>query len=107
MPQDRVDYGVHFDLGAHKFNALGHFVSGYTNDRAGITNKKIASQHTWDVQYSVDLEKLAGLDGVGLSVGAINVTDKKPPVAQLYLGFDSQIHDPRGRVVYLGVNKTF
>ena len=107
MPQDRLEYGAYFELGAHKFNVLGHFISGYTNDRSGITNKKIGSHHTWDVQYSVDLDKVAGIDGTSLTIGAINVTDKDPPVAQLFLGYDTQIHDPRGRVIYVGVNKTF
>jgi iron complex outermembrane receptor protein len=59
------------------------------------------------VQYRVDLGELTGLDGTTLSVGANNVFDKDPPVAQLFLGFDPMIHDPRGRVVYVGVNQKF
>lgn len=107
MPQDRLEYGAYLEIGAHKFNALGHYVSGYDNDRAGITSKRIGSQHTWDVQYSLDLDRALGIDGATLTAGAINVTDKNPPLAQLYLGFDPQIHDPRGRVVYVGLNKSF
>jgi iron complex outermembrane receptor protein len=107
MPQDRVEYGVYWSLGAHSLNVLGHYVSGYRNDRTGITDTRIKSHNTYDVQYSVTLEDLVGLAGTTLTVGAINVFDKDPPVAQLYLGFDPTVHDPRGRVVYVGVNQKF
>lgn len=105
MPQDRVEYGVYWSSGAHSLNVLGHYISGYRNDRAGITNPRIKSHNTYDVQYSVTLDGLLGLGGTTLSVGAINVFDKDPPVAQLFLGFDPMIHDPRGRVVYVGLNQ--
>ncbi|MDD3798226.1 MAG: TonB-dependent receptor [Novosphingobium sp.] len=104
MPQDRVEYGVYWSSGAHKLNVLGHYVSGYDNDR---TATHIKSHNTYDVQYSVALDDVVGLSGTTLSVGAINVFDKAPPVAQLFLGFDPTVHDPRGRVIYVGVNQTF
>lgn len=107
IPQDRVEYGVYFNTGPHSFNVLGHYISGYKNDRGFISDTTISSHHTWDVQYSVELEDVVGLKGTKLSVGAINVTDKDPPLAQLFLGYDTQVHDPRGRVVYVGVNQTF
>jgi iron complex outermembrane receptor protein len=42
-----------------------------------------------------------------LSVGAINIFDKDPPLAQLNLGFDPVVHDPRGRVISLGLKQEF
>ena len=45
--------------------------------------------------------------GANVNVTAINVFDKSPPVAQLNLGFDPIVHDPRGRVIYVGVNQKF
>ncbi|OCC22608.1 hypothetical protein MB02_15900 [Croceicoccus estronivorus] len=102
MPQDRVEYGVYWSSGAHRLNVLGHYISGYDNDRTGT---HIKSQNTYDLQYSVMLDDLIGLDGTTLSVGAINVFDKDPPVAQLFLGFDPTVHDPRGRVIYVGINQ--
>ena len=107
MPKNRVEYGLYWSSGAHNIDILGHYISGYKNDRAGITNARIKSFNTYDVQYRVDLGELTGLDGTTLSVGANNVFDKDPPVAQLFLGFDPMIHDPRGRVVYVGVNQKF
>lgn len=107
MPQDRVEYGLNWSLGAHNLDILGHYISGYKNDRPGITNTRIKSFNTYDIQYRVDLGEALGLDGTTLSIGAVNVFDKQPPVAQLFLGFDPMIHDPRGRVVHVGLNQKF
>lgn len=105
MPKDRIEYGVTWTKDNHRLNVLGHYVSGYTNDRFGISH--IKSHNTFDAQYSLTLDELGGLSGTTFTVGAINITDKDPPVARINLGFDPMVHDPRGRVVYVGVNQKF
>lgn len=107
MPRDRVEYGLSWTLGQHNLNLLGHYVSGYRNDRSGITQTRIKSQNTFDIQYNLTLAGLAGTEGTMLTIGAINVTDKDPPLAQLNLGFDPIVHDPRGRVITIGVSQKF
>ena len=106
LPRDRVEYGVGWSSGIHTINALGHYVSGYTNDRTGITDTTISPWNTFDLQYVVSLDNLIGRS-TALTLGVINVADRDPPVAQLNLGYDPIVHDPRGRVVYLAINQKF
>jgi len=107
LPRDRVEYGLGWSSGMHAVNALGHYVSSYTNDRTGITNNHIKSFNTFDLQYVLTLEDLVGSGASSFTFGVINVADKDPPVAQLNLGYDPIVHDPRGRVFYLAVNQKF
>lgn len=106
LPRDRVEYGVNWSSGRHSVNMLGHYVSGYTNDRTGITETRIKSWNTFDLQYILDLDGVIG-KSTRLTVGAINVFDRDPPLAQLNLGFDPIVHDPRGRVIYISIGQKF
>lgn len=107
LPVDRVEAGVTWERGPHQVVALAHYVSGYTNDRTGITETEIDSQTTFDLQYNVSIDGLVGSAPTRFSLGVINVADEDPPVVQLNLGFDPIVHDPRGRVFYLSVNQAF
>lgn len=107
LPRDRVEYGLTWRDGAHQVTALGHYVSAYKNDRAGITETRIKSHNTFDLQYHLTIEDTLGSGATQISIGAINITDKKPPVAQLNLGFDPIVHDPRGRVITIGLKQLF
>jgi len=40
-------------------------------------------------------------------VGAINVFDRDPPLAQINTGFGPIVHDPGGRVVYIALDQQF
>lgn len=106
LPRDRVEYGVSWSSGAHSVNVLGHYISGYHNDRTGITETHIKAWNTFDLQYTLDLEGLIG-KSTKLTLGAINVFDRDPPLAQLNLGYDPIVADPRGRVVYLAIGQKF
>jgi iron complex outermembrane receptor protein len=105
MPQDRVEYGLNWTMGSSDLSVRGHFISSYKNDRTGITDTHVKSWNSYDLQYNRTFDTIGG--GTTLSVGAINVFDKSPPVAQLNLGFDPIVHDPRGRVIYVGLNQKF
>jgi iron complex outermembrane receptor protein len=106
MPQDRVEYGLGWSQGGTAVNVRGHYIAPYHNDRiAGLTNTHIGAWNSFDLNASHTFDGIAG--GTTLTVGAINVFDKAPPVAQLNLGFDPITHDPRGRVIYVGLNQKF
>lgn len=107
LPEDRVEAGLTYSNGPHQLVALAHYVSSYTNDRTGITDANIDSQTTFDLQYNVTVDGLMGSAPTKFSLGVINVADEDPPVAQLNLGFDPIVHDPRGRVIYFSVNQSF
>ncbi len=42
-----------------------------------------------------------------LRVGARNITDETPPLADTNFGFLGELHSPQGRFVYVNVRKTF
>lgn len=107
LPRDRVEYGMSWQSGSHRVTALGHYVCSYENDRTGITQTHIKPQNTFDLEYNVTLDGVLGQGKTQLSLGVINVTDKNPPLAQLNLGFDPIVHDPRGRIFSIGLNKSF
>ncbi|WP_165611324.1 TonB-dependent receptor [Sphingomonas jatrophae] len=106
LPQDRVEYGTSFATGAHRINVLGHYVSAYRNDRTGTTESRIKAWNTFDLQYTLTVD-LVGSKATEINVGAINIFDRDPPVAQLNLGFDPIVHDPRGRVITVAVKQAF
>ena len=103
LPRLRADYSVSLRSGLHKLTFLGHYICAYANDRAGISNAKIRAQHTFDVDYGVSLDKLLGKAGTQLSVGIVNLSGQAPPLAELNLGYDPIIHDPRGRMITVGL----
>lgn len=105
MPKDRVEYGLGWSQGGTAVNVRGHYIAPYTNDRSFITDRRVGAWNSFDLNASQTFDGLAG--GTTLTVGAINVFDKSPPVAQLNLGFDPITHDPRGRVIYVGLNQKF
>lgn len=91
----------------HRLTVLGHYVCAYNNDRTGITETRIKSQNTFDLEYNLSLEGLVGSGATQFSVGAVNIFDRDPPLAQLNLGFDPIVHDPRGRVITVGLKQQF
>lgn len=60
---------------------------------------KIDDHLTLDLMYQYDFT-LTGSDEVTLTLGAVNITDEDPPEAFLFNGYDSTLHDPRGRMLY-------
>ena len=84
------------------FAALAHHVSGYRNDRAGITDPHIGSQLTFDLVGETAL----GPD-LSVSLGVRNLADRDPPLAQFALGYDPMVADPRGRVVFVSLSRRF
>src|SRR5690606_29975388 len=54
---------------------------------------------TLDLLYQYDFS-LTGTESLTLALGVVNLTDEDPPEAFLFNGYDSTLHDPRGRLVY-------
>ncbi|GAK32620.1 TonB-dependent receptor [Iodidimonas nitroreducens] len=108
-PRLRFNSGINWAMGAHSFFAVGRYIHDYNDDQLSPTatflgeeNGRVSSQFTVDLQYSVQLgEYLDFAENVGVTVGAINVTGEDPPSVNTNGGFDSKIHDPRGRVLYV------
>lgn len=106
LPEWRGTNRIHWVYGNHEVNAYIRYVDSYRNDRVFITDRKIESHTTLDLQYIFSTSRF--LNGsTRLTIGTINITDEEPPSAQLILGFDPITHDPRGRIVYVSVGHQF
>ena len=99
-PELRFNAGVAWVMGAHSVNSYVRYIDSYTDDQnAGIA---VDSHTTVDVQYNLDIGEMLGHEqGAVLTVGAINLFDKAPPQLFTNAGFDSKVHDPRGRLFYV------
>jgi iron complex outermembrane receptor protein len=42
-----------------------------------------------------------------VTFGVRNITNERPPVVATNGGFDSKVHDPRGRMFYFGLDLEF
>jgi hypothetical protein len=100
LPQWRGQIGAAWQHDRHRFSATLRLISGYRDDQNG--NRPIPGQATVDAQYSFALGPRWGLaKGPEIAVGALNLADRDPPAVGTNAGYDSKVHDPRGRVVYV------
>jgi len=81
----------------HQITTITKYTDNYDDDEN--SNARIDSHLTQNVQYSYLFLSKKQTE-VRLAVGALNIFDQEPPSVSTTLGFDSNIHDPRGRLVY-------
>ena len=105
LPKWRTTLGATWSrdrLGAAVFAKT---ISGYTDDQS---NTPVDSHVTVDAQVRYRLPVAFGEEeGPLLTVGATNLFDQDPPEVATTAGYDSKVHDPRGRVVYIRLNAAF
>lgn len=102
LPKNRGEFAASWSNDRHALTGLIHYTSGYNNDRAGITDTSIASQTTADLIYRYTVNP-----DLDLSISAVNIFDKAPPLAQFFLAYDPVVADPRGRVISLSLTQRF
>lgn len=104
-PELRVNLGLSWSMDAYSANIFARHIGGYDDDQntddANGNFLEIDSHTTFDAQFNVDLGNIfeTKSDYV-LTVGGINLTDENPPQVFTNAGFDSKVHDPRGRQIY-------
>ena len=106
LPRWRTTLGLNWageSLGA---SAYVKTISGYFDDQ---NNMDVDSHITVDGQVRYMLFSSGGLSTgpTTLTFGIINAFDKEPPSVNTNVGFDSKVHDPRGRVLYLRAATAF
>ena len=102
-PEVRANLFLNWTRDIHGVNVYVNFIDSYLDDQGGPDAlKSIDSHNTVDAQYNVAVESLAGITvaGLTLSLGAFNLFDEDPPKVDTNGGYDSKVHDPRGRLVY-------
>lgn len=113
-PEVRANFGLSWSNDAYSANIFVRYISSYDDDQncadgspiaagcgsAGL--KEVDSHVTYDAQFNIDVSALLDTQtNYLLTVGGINLTDENPPQLFTNSGFDSKVHDPRGRQLYV------
>ncbi|HSG66062.1 MAG TPA: TonB-dependent receptor [Gammaproteobacteria bacterium] len=98
VPEIRATAFANWSRGNHGANLYVNYIDSYIDDEGGPSAlETIASYVTVDAQYNF---RFSGDRGPAISVGAINLLDEDPPRVTTNGGYDSKVHDPRGRLFY-------
>lgn len=103
MPKWRGNANVSYTSENHVAHVFVRYIDSYTDDQNAVM---VPSYTTVDVQYNYTITDVAN-GPVTVTAGVINAFDKAVPRLQTNGGFDSKVHDPRGRMVYMKLAKQF
>lgn len=104
VPDFKLNAGMTIEHGVHGLNVSGRYIGEYIDDQ---TKLPIKSQLTIDARYTLSLDKFLGGDGTSLTVGAINLFNVDPPALTVRPGYDNEVHDIRGRQLYVSLKHKF
>lgn len=111
-PELRYNLGLNWKAENHSANIFVRYIDSYGDDQncadgnafsaaCTLGFKEIDSHVTIDAQYNLDLGAMFETDSsYVLTIGGVNLTDEDPPQVFTNSGFDSKVHDPRGRQIY-------
>ena len=107
VPTVRFNTGFNLIKNNHRLDVFGRYINSYTDDQNA--GEDIDSHFTVDGRYSIGLGEYFDAigDGTALTFGVINAFDEDPPQVFTNGGFDSKVHDPRGRLLYVGADIEF
>ncbi|MFW6412758.1 MAG: TonB-dependent receptor, partial [Oceanicaulis sp.] len=102
LPELRATAYAEWETGAWSARAQARHISAYDDDEnAGA---EIGAWTALDLQAGWRGE-IAG-QGLEAALGALNVFDEAAPFVNTPLGYDTKVHDARGRVLYLRLRVT-
>jgi len=106
VPDFKFNIGATLDLDAHTANFSLRHIGEYTDDQSG---NPIDGQTTIDARYTVQVGELLDLpfEGTSLTLGVTNLFDVDPPRIDTRPLFDTEVHDPRGRQIFVGFRQGF
>jgi outer membrane receptor protein involved in Fe transport len=112
-PELRANLGLNWKHEDYSANIFVRYIAEYDDDQncgdgtasvSGVCSgafKDVDSHVTVDAQFNIDVGGLLETDGsYVLTIGGVNLTDENPPQLFTNGGFDSKVHDPRGRQIY-------
>jgi outer membrane receptor protein involved in Fe transport len=105
-PELRANLGLGWRHDAYGANLFVRYVSSYDDDQNvaedGNGFREIDSHVTYDAQFTIDVGTLMDTQtSYVVTLGGLNLTDEDPPQVFTNSGFDSKVHDPRGRQLYV------
>jgi len=103
IPELRVNFNVGYQNDNHSANMFIRYIDSYLDDQNTVT---VPSYTTVDLQYGYTF---GDPDEAPLraTIGVINLFNKAVPRLQTNGGFDSKVHDPRQRMIYMRLSKQF
>jgi outer membrane receptor protein involved in Fe transport len=104
IPRWRLNFPVTYSNSGHAISVIPHYISSLQDDidtgRTGDFLEEIDAFVTLDVMYGYTLKEVVG-EELTVRVGVYNVLDQDPPTVTSNLdGFETEAHDPRGRMFY-------
>ena len=102
-PDLKVNVGGTWSNDGHTVNVSTRYITDYTDDQA---QAKVDSQTTVDARYSYTFNG-SGDSEYSITVGAVNLFDEDAPTIENRPLFDTEVHDPRGRQLYLSGKMLF
>ncbi|ADM08692.1 hypothetical protein PB2503_03077 [Parvularcula bermudensis HTCC2503] len=111
-PEIRFNAGLLWESGPHAANVFARYIDEYVDDEDEFADtpvlRDIDSQTRVDIQYSLQLgELMERAKMTRFTAGVRNLLDEEPPQVFTNGGYDSKVHDPRGRMLYLAVDHEF
>ena len=110
LPQTKMSLSAILSSGPHKLALYGNYISDYQTTRALSNTAKLKGfTQKIDEWFSVDFQYNYSFDiddsQIRLTLGSINILDEDPPLVfdAANFSYDSRQHDPRGRIMYVGV----
>lgn len=97
IPELRSNTMLGFGSGGHQANMILRYIDSYED-----TAETIDSWWVLDLQYNYSWGLFDDHEAT-VTLGALNVTDEDPPFVTgdtNEFGYDTKVHDPRGRMVY-------
>jgi iron complex outermembrane receptor protein len=96
LPPLRSNLSLSWLYANHELSTTSRYTDSYEDD----ANDASVDHHlTQDIQYRYFLPMLKMIES-NIAIGAINVFNNDPPAVEDNFGYDSKMHDPRGRMVY-------
>ena len=103
-PELRLNFGLNWKVDGYSANLFARYIGSYDDDQNVDGNGKfleVDSHTTIDAQFTIDLGAIFETkSNYILTLGGINIMDQDPPQLFTNAGFDSKVHDPRGRQLY-------
>ncbi len=105
VPEWRANFPLNWFYGNHMLNVTARVVDGVRDDATGF---QVDAETLFDVQYQYRWDGvLDDEDVIIFTVGAVNVFDNKvPAIPNETFRFDSKLHDPRQRMIYIRLKFT-
>lgn len=112
VPELRLNLGASWRGSNANAGIYVRHIGSYDDREPSVTHNGIDDNTVVDIQFGYSFEELLGSGTTNFTLGVNNVADEDPPAIDRgsvagRVGFDQQVHDPRGRIVYVRLSHQF